>query len=87
MRPILFRWRSITVWSYPAMLYVGLVAGVFVGNLAARETGTDALRVFIATLVLIPPAIAGARLLYVAAHWSEYRDDTRRPSGESLNVK
>ena len=60
------------------MLYVGLVAGVFVGNIAAHKTGTDALRVFIATLVLTPPAIAGARLLYVAAHWSEYRDDTRR---------
>jgi len=78
MRRILFRWRNLTVWSYPAMLYVGLVAGVFVGNLAAHKTGADARRVFIATLVLIPPAIAGARLLYVAAHWSEYRDNTAR---------
>ena len=60
------------------MLYVGLVAGIFVGNMAAHKTGVDALRIFIATLVLIPPAIAGARLLYVAAHWSEYRDDTAR---------
>src|SRR6185295_6554035 len=66
-----------TVWSYPAMLYVGLVAGVIVGNFAAHATGVDALRVFIATLVLIPPSILGARLLYVASHWEDYKS---RPS-------
>src|SRR2546430_10997789 len=71
---ILFRWRGLTVWSYPAMLYFGLVAGVVAGNLAAHATGVDAFRVFVATLILIPPAIAGARLLYVAAHWQHYRN-------------
>jgi len=55
------------------MLYLGLVAGVLVGNLAAHAAGVDALRVFTATLILIPPAIAGARLLYVAEHWERYR--------------
>src|SRR5262252_1173754 len=35
MRPILFRWRGLTVHSYPALLYVGLVLGVFAGNAAA----------------------------------------------------
>jgi phosphatidylglycerol---prolipoprotein diacylglyceryl transferase len=78
MRRILFRWRGLTVWSYPAMLYVGLVAGVTAGNLAAHVTGVDAFRVFVATLILIPPAIAGARLLYVAAHWKHYRDTPGR---------
>jgi phosphatidylglycerol:prolipoprotein diacylglycerol transferase len=60
------------------MLYLGLVAGVLVGNLAAHATGVDALRVFAATLILIPPAIAGARLLYVAEHWERYRVSPRR---------
>jgi phosphatidylglycerol:prolipoprotein diacylglycerol transferase len=55
------------------MLYVGLVTGVVVENLAAHVTGVDAFRVFEATLILIPAAIAGARLLFVAAHWNQYR--------------
>lgn len=75
MRPVLFKWRSITVWSYPAMLYAGLLSGVVVGNLAAHAAGLDALRVYIATMILIVPALAGARLLYVFAEWPLYRDD------------
>jgi len=55
------------------MLYAGLVAGMIAENLAAHAIGVDAIRVFIATLILIPPAIVGARLLYVAAHWKLYR--------------
>lgn len=75
MRRILFQWRGYTVWSYPAMLYLGLVAGVVAGNFAAHALGIIAFAVFVATLILIPLAIASARLLYVAAHWQQhYRD-------------
>ncbi len=73
MHRVLFRWKGLTVWSYPAMLYLGLCAGLIAENLAAHRTGVDAFRVFLATLILIPPAIAGARLLYVASHWKHYR--------------
>lgn len=48
------------------MLYSGLVAGVAAGNLAAREAGINTLHAYIATLILIIPALAGARLLFVA---------------------
>jgi phosphatidylglycerol:prolipoprotein diacylglycerol transferase len=78
MRRILFQWRGFTVWSYPAMLYVGLVAGVVAGNAAAHAAGIDAFRVFVATLVLIVPALIFARLLHVAAHWRLYRHNPRR---------
>lgn len=60
------------------MLYLGLVAGVVAGNLAAHATRVDPFRVYLATLILIGPALAGARLLYVAAHWAEYRNNRRR---------
>ena len=43
------------------MLYLGLVAGVAAGNVAARAAGIDAFRMFAATLVLIGPALVGAR--------------------------
>lgn len=60
------------------MLYLGLVAGVVVGNAAAHAAGIDAPRVFIADLILIGPALMGARLLHVVAHWRLYRPNLRR---------
>jgi phosphatidylglycerol:prolipoprotein diacylglycerol transferase len=60
------------------MLYLGLVAGVLAGNLAAHAARIDALRVFVASLILIPVCLVGARLLYVATHWKRYRDDRAR---------
>jgi phosphatidylglycerol---prolipoprotein diacylglyceryl transferase len=60
------------------MLYVGLVIGVMAGNLAAHAAGLDALRVWIATMVLLVPALVGARLLFVASEWKVYRQNPRR---------
>jgi phosphatidylglycerol:prolipoprotein diacylglycerol transferase len=45
---------------------------------AAHAAGLDALRIFAATLLLIPPALVGARLLYVGTRWRDYRRDPRR---------
>jgi phosphatidylglycerol:prolipoprotein diacylglycerol transferase len=78
MRPILFQWRSLTVWSYTALVYLGLVAGVIAGNVAAHAAGIDAFRVFVATLVLIVFGLIGARLSYVASHWRAFRQDLKR---------
>jgi phosphatidylglycerol---prolipoprotein diacylglyceryl transferase len=78
MRPVLFQWRGVKVWSYPAMLYVGLLLGVLTGNVIAAADGMAPGRVYIATLLLIIPALAGARLLYVAAEWNTYRNNVRR---------
>ncbi len=60
------------------MLYVGLVAGVVAGNVAAHAAGIDAFRAFVATLLLIVPALIGAKLFYVASHWRLYRQSPRR---------
>jgi phosphatidylglycerol:prolipoprotein diacylglycerol transferase len=85
MRPVLFRWRGRPVSSYAALLYAGLVAGLAAGNAAARANGLPSGRVYAATVVLLAPAILGARLAYVIAHRSEFRADPgsvfRRSSG------
>ena len=60
------------------MLYLGLVAGVVAGNVAAHAAQMDALRVFIATMILIHICLVGARLLYVATHWQRYRNKRAR---------
>jgi phosphatidylglycerol---prolipoprotein diacylglyceryl transferase len=78
MRRVLFHCRGIPIYSYPAMLYVGLLAAVVVGNLAAHATGLNAFRVYVATILLMVPAIAGARLLHVIVHWQSYRLNNRR---------
>jgi phosphatidylglycerol:prolipoprotein diacylglycerol transferase len=78
MRRKLFEWRGVTIWSYPAMLYLGLVAGVVVGNVAAHAANIDAFRVFVATIVLITAALVGARLLYVVTNWNLYRKNLAR---------
>ena len=60
------------------MLYIGLVLGVSAGNAVAHADGIDALRIYVATVILIVPALAGARLLYVAAEWPIYRRNLSR---------
>jgi len=72
VRRVLFRWRAITIHSYPALLYLGLVLGVVAGNVAAHRTSLPAARVFAATLLLLAPALIGGRLAFVAGHWRFY---------------
>ena len=72
VRRILFQWHGYRVFSYPAMLYVGTVLGVFAGNRAAHAAGLDAFRVWIATLTLFAAALIGARLLFVAIEWQRH---------------
>jgi phosphatidylglycerol:prolipoprotein diacylglycerol transferase len=74
MHRLLFQYRDVKLWSYPTFLYLGMVAGVIAGNLASHITGADSFRVFVATMILIPPALAGARLFYVAGKWERYRN-------------
>lgn len=78
MRRVLFHWRGTAVYSYPAMLYVGLLAAVATGNWAAHATGLNAFRVYIAMIILMVPAIGGARLLHVAIHWRSYSQSKHR---------
>jgi phosphatidylglycerol:prolipoprotein diacylglycerol transferase len=78
MRPTLITLRGLRVPSYPAMFYLGVLLGVLAQNAAANAAGLSSARVYAATLVLLPVAIAGARLMYVAGHWRDYKDDPRQ---------
>jgi phosphatidylglycerol:prolipoprotein diacylglycerol transferase len=60
------------------MVYFGFVVGIVAGNIAAHAAHVDALRVYVATLVLIPAGLIGAKLLYVFSHWPLYRHNPRR---------
>jgi phosphatidylglycerol:prolipoprotein diacylglycerol transferase len=78
MRRVLFQWRGIKIYAYPAMLYLGTVLGVIGGCFAAALHGLDPRQTAAAMLLLVLPALVGSRLLYVASHWPAYRREPRR---------
>jgi phosphatidylglycerol:prolipoprotein diacylglycerol transferase len=75
LRPVLLTVRGRALHSYPCLLYLGSVAG----TLAAAAAAPDqlAVRVALATTVLIVPALVGSRLLYVLTHLDAYRGRRR----------
>lgn len=73
MHRVLFEWRGIRIYSYPAMLYAGLVTGVILQTLVSERAGLPVTRIYFATLTLLPIALAGSRVLYVMAHWLVFR--------------
>ncbi len=78
MRRILFSWHGHNIYSYPAMLYAGLLAGIFVGARVAQSAGMSADRFAIAVVILMIPALAGSRLYFVLTRWDIYRHDPAR---------
>ena len=78
MRRILFHIFGVPIYSYPAMLYVGIVLGIYAQLYAARSIGLDRERMLAATLILLMLALAGARLLFVLAHLEFYKSHLQR---------
>jgi phosphatidylglycerol:prolipoprotein diacylglycerol transferase len=78
MHRILLSWRGHNIHSYPAMLYAGLLAGVFVGAHFAQSAGISADRFAVAVVILLVPALAGSRLYFVLTRWEVYRHDPAR---------
>jgi phosphatidylglycerol:prolipoprotein diacylglycerol transferase len=78
MRRILFWWFGCPVYSYPAMLYVGIVLGIYAQLYAALSIKLDVASTLTATLVLLIAALFGARLLHIVPNWRIYRAQPRR---------
>lgn len=73
MPRVLFRIGGLAIYSYPAMLYVGTVFGIWAELHVGSRLGLAPDRVLTATLCLLAVALFGARLLYVIALWPAYR--------------
>jgi phosphatidylglycerol---prolipoprotein diacylglyceryl transferase len=78
MRRVLFSWRGARIYAYPVMLYLGVTAGVIAGTYVAALRGLNATRSYVAMLLLSAAALAGARLLFVASHWQDYRREPHK---------
>jgi phosphatidylglycerol:prolipoprotein diacylglycerol transferase len=68
----------VPIYSYPAMLYLGIVFGIEAQLSAARFVGLNLPRTLSATLILLTTALLGARLLFVMTNWHEYREQPHR---------
>ena len=79
MRRILFEipfpfFGSIPVYAYGFMLMVGFLAGIYVARRRARSMGIDPDLITDIGFWAIICGIVGARVLFVAQNWDEYRD-------------
>ena len=70
--------RRVTLPPYPTMLLLGMTAGVAIGSLFAARQGLPVDRTYLGYVVLLVPALLGARALHVLRHWREYRANPRR---------
>jgi phosphatidylglycerol:prolipoprotein diacylglycerol transferase len=77
MRPVLFRCRGIPIHSYPVALYLGIVLGIEAQLAAAQMSGLSVWRILAATVLLLPAALFGARMLFVCRNWAAYRGRLR----------
>jgi phosphatidylglycerol:prolipoprotein diacylglycerol transferase len=77
MRPILFNCGPLRVPSYAAALYLGIVIGLYANIYASSLGGVHPGRVTVAAILLLFPALIGARLLFVATHWQQFQDRRR----------
>lgn len=78
MRRVLFSVRGVPIWSYPALLYLGLVCGFYVMYAVGPSLGMHRTPAAVAALIMFAPAVAGARIWFVLDHWAIYRRDPRR---------
>jgi phosphatidylglycerol---prolipoprotein diacylglyceryl transferase len=78
MRRVLFRIGKVPIYSYPAMLYLGIVSGLYAQMYAGQQIGIPRERTLAITLALLTAALLGARLLFVLPRWPYYRAQPAR---------
>lgn len=78
MRRVLFTVAGRPIYSYAAMLYLGIVLGIYAQLYAGLAVGLSPGRLLACTIVLLAAALLGARLLFVASNWSAFRQQPAR---------
>ncbi len=72
MEPVLFRWRSYTLYTYSALLWLGIVLAVVYVVWQGRRRGYNQAQVVDGALWVLFGGLLGARLAYVLPHWEDY---------------
>ena len=72
MNPVLFRWRSYTLYTYSALLWLGIVLGIAYAVWQGRRRGYGHAQVVDGALWVLFGGLLGARLAYVLPNWEVY---------------
>mgnify|MGYP005675905563 CR=1 FL=1 len=72
MHPVLFRIGSFPIYSYTALLDLGIILGIVVACLRGRQMGYSASQVLDAALWSLVAGIIGGRIAYVLPNWAQY---------------
>jgi phosphatidylglycerol:prolipoprotein diacylglycerol transferase len=78
MHRVLFQKAGVTIYSYTAILYLGIVCGIYAQLYAAVRIGLNPTRTLAATLLLLAGALIGSKLMYFATHARSNRQNAGR---------
>lgn len=73
--PIAFSIGGLTVRWYGIMIVLGMAAGIWLAGKLAQKQGYQEDEILNLSLIILPVGVIGARLYYVATHWSQYADN------------
>ncbi len=74
MHPVLWSWGPVTLYTYGALLAIGVMAALQLAVWRAPRAGVPSDRIVDLGLVILIGGIIGARAVYVAQHWPTYAE-------------
>ncbi len=75
MFPTILKLGGLQIYSYGLMLFLSFVVGIAIVERRAKRFGVDPRRITDLALWVLVSVVIGARLFYVAFHWSEFAND------------
>jgi phosphatidylglycerol:prolipoprotein diacylglycerol transferase len=72
MHPVLFRWGTYTLYSYSALVCLGILLGVLYAHWRSRRAGFRDTAVLDGALWTLLGGLVGARVAYVIPNWLDY---------------
>lgn len=78
MYPTIFKVGSLAIRSYGVALATAVFLTVWLVERNAKKKGVEGYKIFDLAVIILLVSIAGARVMYVVEHWSDYHDDPFR---------
>ena len=77
MYPVLFHWRTFTLYTYGPLIAVAVLAGLWLARRRAPQFGLDPEKVWTVGIYAVLAALAGAKVWFVLAEWEYYSNHPR----------
>src|SRR5712692_4007458 len=77
MYPVLFHWRTFTLYTYGPLIAVAVLAGLWLARRRAAQFGLDPEKVWTVGIYAVLAALAVAKVWFVLAEWEYYSKHLR----------